>query len=64
MLESLVRVLRAHPWAAQLVLSHDKQSEAFLHATEVTLEVLRSAGFDAEHASEIARLSRRTARQE
>ncbi|MGA2827361.1 MAG: TetR family transcriptional regulator [Streptosporangiaceae bacterium] len=55
LLESLVRVLRAHPAAAQLVLSHEKQSEAFLHATEVTLEVLRSAGFDAEHASEIAR---------
>jgi len=55
LLESLVRVLRAHPAAAQLVLSHEKQSETFLHATEVTLEVLRSAGFDAEHASEIAR---------
>ena len=55
LLESLVRVLRAHPSAAQLVLSHEKQSEAFLHATEVTLEVLLSAGFDAEHASEIAR---------
>ena len=55
LLESLVSVLRAHPAAAQLVLSHEKQSEAFLCATEVTLEVLRSAGFDAQHASEIAR---------
>jgi AcrR family transcriptional regulator len=55
LLGSLVRVLRAHPAAAQLVLSHEKHSEAFLHATEVTLEVLRSAGFDPEHASEIAR---------
>jgi len=48
-------VLRAHPAAAQLVLSHEKQSEAFLHATEVALEVLRSAGFGAQYASEIAR---------
>ncbi len=55
LVESLVSVLRAHPSAAQLVLSHEKQSEAFLRATEVTLEVLRGAGFDAEHASEIAR---------
>jgi len=55
LLESLVRMLRAHPSAAQLILSHEKQGEAFLHATEVTLEVLRGAGFDAEHASEIAR---------
>jgi TetR/AcrR family tetracycline transcriptional repressor len=55
LVESLVSVLRAHPSAAQLVLSHEKQSEAFLRATEVTLEVLRGAGFDAEPASEIAR---------
>jgi TetR/AcrR family transcriptional regulator, tetracycline repressor protein len=55
LLESLVRVLRAHPAAARLVLSHEKQSEAFRRATEVTLEVLRSAGFGAQYASEIAR---------
>jgi TetR/AcrR family transcriptional regulator, tetracycline repressor protein len=55
LLESLVSVLRAHPSAAGLILSHEKQSEAFLRATEVTLEVLRSAGFDPQHASEIAR---------
>lgn len=55
LLESLVNVLRAHPAAARLIESSEKHSEAFLHATEVTLEVLRSAGFDAQHASEIAR---------
>ncbi len=55
LLESLVSVLRAHPAAAQLILSSEKHSAAFLHATEVTLEVLRGAGFDAEHASEIAK---------
>ena len=55
LLESLVRVLRAHPCASQLLLETEKQSEAFLQATEVTLEVLRSAGFDPQHASEVAR---------
>jgi len=55
LLESLIRVLRAHPCASQLLLETEKQSEAFLQATEVTLEVLRSAGFDPQHASEVAR---------
>jgi AcrR family transcriptional regulator len=55
LLESLIRVLRAHPCASQLLLETEKQSEAFLQATEVTLEVLRRAGFDPRHASEIAR---------
>jgi AcrR family transcriptional regulator len=55
LLESLVRVLRAHPAAPQLLLGSEKQDEAALRATEVTLEVLRGAGFDPRHASEIAR---------
>jgi AcrR family transcriptional regulator len=55
LLESLLRVLRAHPAAPQLLLQSEKQSESALRATEVTLEVLRSAGFDPKHASEIAR---------
>ena len=55
LLESLVRVLRAHPCASQLLLETEKRSEAFLQATEVTLEVLRGAGFDPRHASEVAR---------
>jgi AcrR family transcriptional regulator len=55
LLESLVWVLRAHPCASQLLLETEKQSEAFLQATEVALEVLRSAGFDPQHASEVAR---------
>jgi TetR/AcrR family transcriptional regulator, tetracycline repressor protein len=54
-LESLIRVLRAHPAAPQLVLEHEKQNEAALRATEAALEILRGAGFDAQHASEIAR---------
>jgi TetR/AcrR family transcriptional regulator, tetracycline repressor protein len=54
-LESLVRVLRAHPAAPQLVLQHEKQNEAALRATEAALEILRGAGFDPQHASEIAR---------
>ena len=54
-LESLVRALRSHPSAGQLLLETEKQSEAFLRATEVTLELLRSAGFDPLYATEIAR---------
>jgi TetR/AcrR family tetracycline transcriptional repressor len=55
LLESLVRVLRAHPSASQLLLSGEKQSPAALEATETTLAVLRRAGFDARHASAVAR---------
>jgi TetR/AcrR family transcriptional regulator, tetracycline repressor protein len=55
LLESLLRVLRAHPAAAQLLLQSAKQGESFLRATEITLEILRSAGFDPSYASEIAR---------
>jgi TetR/AcrR family transcriptional regulator, tetracycline repressor protein len=54
-LESLIGVFRAHPSAPQLVLEHEKRNEAALRATEAALEILRSAGFDAQHASEIAR---------
>jgi AcrR family transcriptional regulator len=54
-LESLLRVLRAHSSAPQLVLEHEKRNEAALRATEATLEILRGAGFDLQHASEIAR---------
>jgi AcrR family transcriptional regulator len=55
MLESLVHVLRAHPSAPRLVLEHEKRNEAALRATEITLEILRGAGFDPQHASTIAR---------
>src|ERR1700678_1154893 len=47
LLESLVRALGGHRSAGQLLLETEKQSEPFLRATEVTLELLRSAGFDA-----------------
>jgi hypothetical protein len=55
LLESLVSVLRGHSAAAQLLLEHEKRNEAALRATEITLEILRDAGFDAKHASQIAR---------
>jgi TetR/AcrR family transcriptional regulator, tetracycline repressor protein len=54
-LESLLTVLRAHPSAPQLLLEHEKRSEAALRATEAALEILRGAGFDPEYATEIAR---------
>jgi AcrR family transcriptional regulator len=55
LLESLVRVLRNHPCASQLLMQTEKQSEPFLRLTEITLDVLRRAGFDPRHATEIAR---------
>ncbi len=54
LLESLLRVLRAHPAAAHLLLQSEKQGESFLRATEITLEILRRAGFDPRYASKIA----------
>jgi AcrR family transcriptional regulator len=55
LMESLIAVLRAHPSASRLLLEMEKQSEPALRATDVTLEVLRGAGFDPRHASAIAR---------
>jgi len=54
-LRSLVSVLRAHPSAPRLVQEHEKRNEAALRATEITLEILRGAGFDPRYASQIAR---------
>jgi TetR/AcrR family tetracycline transcriptional repressor len=55
MLESLVRVLRAHPSGSQLLIEHEVQNTASLRAAEVALGVLRGARFDAKHASALAR---------
>jgi AcrR family transcriptional regulator len=56
LLESLVRVLRAHPSASQLLAGSEKRtSEAALVAMEVTLEVLQRSGFDAEYSAAVAR---------
>jgi TetR/AcrR family tetracycline transcriptional repressor len=54
-LESLIRVLRAHPAAPRLVIEHEKRSEAALAAAEAALEILRNAGFDPLQATEITR---------
>jgi TetR/AcrR family transcriptional regulator, tetracycline repressor protein len=55
LLESLIRVLRTHPSASQLLFSGEKRtSEPAMIANEVALEVLHRAGFDAEHAAAIA----------
>ena len=45
-LESLLKVLRAHRSAPQLVQEHEKRNEAALRATEGVLEILRGAGFE------------------
>src|SRR5258708_39661897 len=55
MLESLLVVLRSHASASALLLSSEKLGPSHWGATETTLDILRSAGFDPQHASEIAR---------
>ena len=56
LLESLLTVLRAHPTAPGLLLRSKKLgSEAQLNATELTLDILRAAGFGPEDASMAAR---------
>jgi TetR/AcrR family transcriptional regulator, tetracycline repressor protein len=55
MLDSLIEVLRAHVSASALLLNSEKLGPSHWEATELTLEILRSAGFDPRHASEIAK---------
>jgi TetR/AcrR family transcriptional regulator, tetracycline repressor protein len=52
---SLVRVLRAHPAAPSVFVRYGKRNESSLRAMEVSLEVLRGAGFDPDNAAEITR---------
>lgn len=52
LMESLLRVLRAHPAAPALLLRTEKLgAEAELNAIELTLDILRTAGFSPEDAS-------------
>jgi TetR/AcrR family tetracycline transcriptional repressor len=56
LLESLLTVLRAHPAAPELLLHSEKMnSEPALAAIELTLDILRTAGFSPEDASFAAR---------
>jgi TetR/AcrR family tetracycline transcriptional repressor len=56
LLESLLKVLRAHSAAPGLLLQTKKaNTEAQLKATELTLDILRTAGFSPEDASMAAR---------
>jgi TetR/AcrR family transcriptional regulator, tetracycline repressor protein len=56
LLESLLKVLRAHPAAPGLLLHSEKLSaEAALNASELTLDILRTAGFSRQDASMAAR---------
>jgi TetR/AcrR family transcriptional regulator, tetracycline repressor protein len=58
LLESLLKVLRAHPAAPGLLLQTKRlNAEAQLNATELTLDILRTAGFSPEDASMSARLA-------
>ena len=53
--ESLLRVLRAHPAAPELLRHSKKQGDALLNVTELTLDILRTAGFSPADASFAAR---------
>jgi TetR/AcrR family transcriptional regulator, tetracycline repressor protein len=56
LVESLVRMLRTHPAAPNLLMSGEKlHGDASLQAAEVALGVLQRGGFDPETASEITR---------
>jgi AcrR family transcriptional regulator len=56
LLESLIRVLRTHPCAPQLLIVGEKRnSDSALNATETALEILHRGGFDPEHAAAITR---------
>jgi len=56
LVESLLKVLRAHPPAPQLLLQTAKlNAPAQLNAIELTLDILRTAGFSPEDASMAAR---------
>ena len=56
LLESLLTVLRTHPAAPELLLGSEKMnSEPARNATELTLDILRTAGFTPEDASFAAR---------
>jgi TetR/AcrR family tetracycline transcriptional repressor len=56
LLTSLLTVLRAHSAAPQLLSMHSRKlrSEAALDATELTLDILRTAGFSPADASSAA----------
>jgi TetR/AcrR family transcriptional regulator, tetracycline repressor protein len=54
LLTSLVRVLRRHPSASQLLVGSEKRmGEAAMVASETTLEVLQRGGFDLEYSAAI-----------
>ena len=56
LMESLVRMLRVHPSASNLLMQGEKlHGEASMEAVEAALEVLQRGGFDLAQASEIAR---------
>jgi TetR/AcrR family tetracycline transcriptional repressor len=55
MLASLIDVLRAHSSASALLMNSEKLGPSHWGATEKTLAILHDAGFDPEHAAEIAR---------
>jgi AcrR family transcriptional regulator len=55
LLESLVRVLRAHRSAPELLMAGATDGTGGLQVAEVMLDVLRRAGFDTRQASAVAR---------
>jgi TetR/AcrR family transcriptional regulator, tetracycline repressor protein len=59
--ESLLKVLRAHPAGPELLMHSKKQAAAALKPAELTLDILRTAGFSPVDASFAARSAQWTA---
>jgi AcrR family transcriptional regulator len=59
--EVLVRELRRHPAAAELVFPRILVTEPGLRLTEFTLALLQDAGFDRKQAADLARMGLQTA---
>ncbi len=60
-IDELLRSFRTHPAAAPLAVPRILQCAPGLRLTELTLTLLREAGFDVAHGADIARAALRTA---
>lgn len=55
LLGSMIEVLRENPSTVNLLATRNTASEANLRAIEITLDILRRAGFSPEEATQVAR---------
>jgi TetR/AcrR family transcriptional regulator, tetracycline repressor protein len=60
LLHSVLRVFRAHPWAATLFIHRANRSDSYLRALDVMLDILRQGGLSPAYAVNVARHALRT----